>query len=71
MPRSRLDKDSSHAFGITPFMFSDSDGEDKPVKMTTTVSDREVTVSWSVNKISSEMLDLNSSVSRALRTQPF
>jgi hypothetical protein len=65
MPRSRLDKDSSRAAGITPFtdMFSDSDMEDKPGMMTT-VSDGEVTVSWSENNMSSEMLDpKNSSVS--------
>jgi hypothetical protein len=67
MPRSRMDKDSSHAFGITPFTpmkSSDSDTDDKPGKMTT-VSDGEVTVSWSVdvNKMSSEKLDPDSSVS--------
>ena len=64
MPRSRLDKDTPHAFGITPFIptSSDSDAEDKPGMMTT-VSDGEVTVSWSVNKMSSEMLNPNSSVS--------
>jgi len=65
MPRSRMDKDSSHAFGITPFTpmkSSDSDTDDKPGKMTT-VSDGEVTVSWSVdvNKMSSEKLDPDSS----------
>jgi hypothetical protein len=44
-------------------MFSDSDMEDKPGMMTT-VSDGEVTLSWSENNMSSEMLDpKNSSVS--------
>jgi hypothetical protein len=64
MPRSRLDKDTSHAFGITPFtpMSSESDAENKPGMMTT-VPDGEVTVSWSVNKVGSEMLNPNSSVS--------
>lgn len=65
MPRSRLDKDSPRAVGITPFthMSSDSDTEDKPGMMTT-VSDGEVTVSWSENNMSSDMLDpKNSSVS--------
>ena len=68
MPRSRLDKDSPDAFGITPFMptmSSDtSDTEDK-LGMMPTVSDGEVTVSWSVNmnKMSSEKFDPNSSVS--------
>ena len=64
MPRSRLDKDSSHVLGITPFthMSGDGDTEDKPGMMTT-ASDGEVTVSWYENKMSTEMLDPNWSVS--------
>ena len=68
-PRSRLDKDS-RAIGITPFtpMSSgdgDGDAEDnKPSSMMTTVSDGEVTVSWSEKTkkmMNSEMLDPNTS----------
>jgi hypothetical protein len=71
-PRSRLDKDSQRAVGITPFTtLTSSDTEDnKPgMSMTTTTttattaSDGEVTVSWSERKTNSEMLDPNSSVS--------
>jgi hypothetical protein len=50
-PRSRLDRsDSSRTVGITPFM-ARNEG-DKP-----TVSDGEVTMSWSEEKMSSEMVD--------------
>ena len=65
-PRSRLDKDS-RAVGITPFTpmsSGDGDAEDnKPSNMMTTVSDGEVTVSWSekTKKMNSEMLDPNTS----------
>ncbi|KAI0280376.1 hypothetical protein BGY98DRAFT_914694, partial [Russula aff. rugulosa BPL654] len=59
-PRSRLDRsNSSQTVGITPFTPL---SEGKPGRMTT-VSDGEVTVSCSEDKLSSEKLDPNLSVS--------
>lgn len=53
MPRSRLDKDSPRVVGITPFTHMSSESSDTVEKpgMMTTVSDGEVTVSWSENKM--------------------
>ena len=71
-PRTRLDRsNSSHTVGITPFtptLARSGDTEDnKPKGMMTTVSDGEVTVSWSEDKkMGSEMLDPSMSVSSPL-----
>ena len=67
-PRSRLDKTSSQATGITPFVLTSKDAEDKPGVMMTaaTASDGEVTVSWSETRLNSEMQDPNLDASSPL-----
>ncbi|KAI0251895.1 hypothetical protein BJV78DRAFT_396611 [Lactifluus subvellereus] len=45
-PRSRLDKDSPRAFGLTPFLLMPNDAEDSLPKVPV-VSDGDVSVSWS------------------------
>jgi len=61
-PRSRLDKSSPQAAGITPFVLTSWDAEDNP-SVKTAAPDGEVAVSWSEVGMSSEMQDPNSSVS--------
>lgn len=52
-PRSRLDKRSPQAAGITPFVLTSKDAEDGPSVMTT-ASDGEVAVSWSERRLMGE-----------------
>lgn len=65
MPRSRVDKGSPQAAGITPYVFTSWDAEGMP-SVKTAGSDGEVTVSWSEVGVNSEMQDPNLSASSPL-----
>jgi hypothetical protein len=71
-PRSRVDKQSPQAVGITPFVLTRRDAEEE-LSVMTTASDGEVTVSWSETRLNSDMREPKSRVSRTLShesTQP-
>ena len=64
-PRSRLDKRSPQAAGITPFVLTSRDAEEGPSVMAT-ASDGQVAVSWSERRLSAEMGEPKSRASSVL-----